>query len=172
MIWFAFSWSIISLEYTNINNSFIFHDYFSSGKLSHKFKNCFVSFYIYIWWYLIYFTNYLKSKLDLRVSIIKIRLYLVGYTIIIDRYTFGRGSCTHRAVPFPLFFFLFSSLLLSLSFLVSAPRQKGQGVGYTRRNEHNGGQRKGGQRRESPFAPLVEDVAQLIRVGWNLIKLT
>lgn len=171
MIWFAFSWSIISLEYTNINNSFIFHDYFSSANYPISLK--IVSFLsIYIWWYLIYFTNYTKSKLDLRVSIIKIRLYLVGYTIIIDRYIFDRSSCTHRAVPFPLFFFLFSSLLLSLSFLVSAPRQKGQGVCYTRRNEHNGGQRKGGQRRESPFAPLVEDVAQLIRVGWNLIKLT
>lgn len=70
-------------------------------------------------------------------------------------------------LSFPPFF---SYILFSLSFLVSASRQEGAGSSL-HEAQRTQWRAKGG-REESPFASLVEDVAQLIRVGWNLIKLT
>lgn len=114
MIWFAFSWSIISLEYTNINKPFIFHVYFSSGKLSHKFKNCFVSFYIYM---MIFNLFYQLSKIQIGFESINYKNSFISgwiynnYRSIHLRQRLMYSSCCSFP-PFFLSFFLPPSLSL------------------------------------------------------------
>lgn len=148
MIWFAFSWSIISLEYTNINKPFIFHDYFSSGKLSHKFKSYFEIVSLCIWYLIIlpiYKIQIGFESINYKNSFISGWIYN-NYRSIHLRQKLMYSSCCSFP-PFFLSFFLPPSLSL-FPCLCPSPEGAGSLLHEAQRTQWRA-EKRGAEKRES-----------------------